>query len=87
MFEILQNEFQTVSIDFLLNKNETEKVADKLSEKLDGSTLKDMYAADNRQKFAYNLIADIAESVVKNRKKILLPSTEQYIDGLKKVLN
>ena len=87
MFEILQNEFQTVSVNFLLNKNETEKVADKLSEKLDGSTLKDMYAADNRQKFAYNLIGDIAESVVKNRKKILLPSTEQYIGGLKNFLN
>ena len=87
MFEILQDEFQAVSVDFILNKTETEMVADKLSGKLDDSTLKDMYAADNRNKFAYELISNIAESVVKNRKKILLPSTDDYINGLKKVLN
>ncbi|MBR5912789.1 MAG: hypothetical protein IKZ58_00270 [Selenomonadaceae bacterium] len=86
MFEILQEEFQSVSFNFILNKNETEQVADKLKDKLDGSTLKDMYAADNRQQFAYNIIANIAESVVKNRQQILLPSTEQYINGLQKVL-
>ena len=87
MFEILQGEFQTVSFDFLLNKTETEILADKLSKKLDGSTLKDMYAADNRQQFAYNAIADIAAGVVKNRQKISLPTTNQYIGGLKKILD
>lgn len=87
MFEILQNEFQTVAFNFLLNESETEKVADELSKKLDGSTLKDMFAADNRQTFAYDLIADIAENVVQSRPKIYLPSTDQYIDGLKKVLS
>lgn len=87
IFEILQNEFQTVTVDFLLNQTEAEMVADKLSEKLDDSTLKDIYAANHRHKFAYKIIADIAESVVQNRKQIALPSTAQYIDGLKKVLN
>lgn len=87
MFEILQSEFQTVAFNFLLNESETKKVADELSKKLDGSTLKDMFAADNRQNFAYNLISAIAESVVKSRPKILLPSTDQYIDGLKTVLS
>ena len=87
MFEILQGEFQTVSFDFLLNKTETEILADKLSKKLDGSTLKDMYAADNRQQFAYDLIGNIAESVVQYRPRILLPTTNQYIGGLKKVLD
>lgn len=87
MFEILQGEFQNVSFDFLLNKTETEILADKLSKKLDGSTLKDMYAADNRQQFAYDLIGNIAESVVQYRPRILLPTTNQYIGGLKKVLD
>ena len=82
----MEDEFQTVAFNFILNENETKKVADKISEKLDDATLKDMYAADNRHKFAYRLISNIAESIVKTRRQILLPSTEDYIDGLKKVL-
>lgn len=58
-----------------------------MSKKLDGDTLKDMYAADNRRKFAYNLIGNIAESEIKKRKRIALPTTDEYINGLQKVLN
>ena len=87
MCRILEKEFQTVAFNYILNESESKIVADKLSKSLDGSTLKDMYAADNRQNFAYNLIGDIAESVVVKRERILLPSTEDYIGTLKKVLN
>ena len=86
MCRILEGTFQDVAFNFILNKAETKQVADKLSKNLDSDTLKDMYAADNRAQFAYNLIAEIAEPVVRGREHIYLPSTEDYIDGLKKVL-
>ena len=86
MCRILEDEFQSVAFNFILNENETKKVADKLTDNLDSDTLKDMYAADNRAQFAHNLIAEIAEPVVESRAHIYLPSTEDYIDGLKKVL-
>lgn len=87
MFRILEDEFKTVAVDFLLNKSEGEKVADALKEKLDGgSKLKDMYASDDRSKFARELIESCAVPVVKRRKKIYLPSTQDYVRGLRKVL-
>ena len=86
MSRILEGQFQNVAFNFILNKDETEQIADELSRKLDGNTLKDMYASKDRQQFAYDLIAEIAEPVVESREHIYLPSTEEYISGLKKVL-
>lgn len=86
MLRILEGEFKSVSTDYLLNKSEGEKVADRLKEKLDGDKLKDMYASSNRYSFARNLLESCTEPVVRSRKKIYLPSDESYIQGLKKVL-
>ncbi len=86
MVKILEDEFQGVATDYLLNKSEGEKVADKLKNKLDGDTLKDMYAAKNRHDFARNIIVSCTEPVVKSRKKIYLPNTQDYITGLRNVL-
>lgn len=87
MLRILESEFKNVSTDYLLNKSEGEKVADRLKDKLEGGDkLKDMYAASNRYSFARNLLESCTEPVVRSRKKIYLPSDESYIQGLKKVL-
>ena len=87
MLRILEKEFNGVATDYLLNKSVGEKVADRLKEKLDGGNkLKDMYASINRYSFARNLLESCAEPVVRSRKKIYLPSTESYVQGLKKVL-
>lgn len=87
MLRILESEFKDVANDYLLNKSEGEKVADNLKYKLDGGDkLKDMYAASNRYSFARNLLESCTEPVVRSRKKIYLPTTENYVRGLKKVL-
>lgn len=86
MLRILESEFKDVSTDYLLNKSEGEKVADRLRDKLDGDKLKDMYASSNRYSFARNLLESCTEPVVRSRKKIYLPSTENYVNGLKKIL-
>ena len=87
MLRILEDEFKTVAVDFLLNKTESEKVADALKEKLNGgSKLKDMYASDDCREFARKLIESCTVPVIKRRKKISLPSTQDYVRGLRKVL-
>jgi len=87
MLRILESEFKNVSTDYLLNKSEGEKVADRLKDKLEGGDkLKDMYAASNRYSFARNLLESCTEPVVRSRKKIYLPSTDNYVQVLKKVL-
>lgn len=86
MIQILEDEFKIVAVDYLLNKNETEKVVKKLGKKLDGDKIRDMYASDNRHAFARNLLENLTADIVSSRKKIYLPSTQDYIHGLRNVL-
>ena len=86
MVRILEEEFTTVSVDYLLNKDEVEKVLAKLQSNLDGSTLKDMYSSDNRHKFARELIEKFTIPVVKSRPRIYLPTSEDYVQGLRQAL-
>lgn len=86
MFRILESEFQIAARDFILNETEGGKVADSLKDKLDGSTLKDMYASNDRRDFARDLIDSRAEPVVRSRPKIYLPETSDYVHGLREVL-
>ena len=86
MIQILEDEFKILAVDYLLNKNETEKVVKKLGKNLDGGKIRDMYASENRHAFARELIENFTEDVIKSRKKIYLPSTQDYINGLRNVL-
>lgn len=86
MIQILEEEFQGVAVDYLLNETETKKVVDKLGKKLDGGKIRDMYASSDRYAFARNLLQNVTEDVVKSRKKIYLPSTQNYTNGLRKIL-
>lgn len=86
MIRILEREFTAVSFDYLLNKDEAEKVVAKLQSNLDGATLKDMYSSDNRNKFARELIEKFTIPVVINRPVINLPTSEDYVQGLRQVL-
>ena len=86
MIQILEDEFKIVAVDYLLNETETQKLVQKLAKKLDGGKIRDMYASNNRNEFARNLLKNFTEDVVKSRKKIYLPSTQDYINGLRNVL-
>ena len=85
MIQILEDEFKIVAVDYLLNETETQKLVQKLSKKLDGGKIRDMYASANRNEFARNLLEDFTEDVVKSRKKIYLPSNQMYINGFKNI--
>lgn len=65
---------------------EAERVIDSLKHVLKGSTLKDMYASQDRSRFAHQLLVQHVESEVRRRKPVLLPSNEQMIQGLRYTL-
>ena len=86
MVKIIQDEFMILAEDYLLNQKEAEKSIDKLSEQLDGTLLKDMFASDNREEFARSILVPIVENEIKKRKHIGTVSDEVMLDSLKMVL-
>ena len=82
MARILESVFPAVANNYILNKSEVKEVTDKLS----GDDLKDMYASNSRKTFARDLLSKYAAQVVGRRKRIYLPSTQDYVRGLRRAL-
>ena len=86
MMEIIKNVFTEMAGEYLLNNKEAERAVDKLKGKLDGETLKDMYASSDRKKFARNLLTPIIERETAKRERIHALSEEQMIQSVRSVL-
>lgn len=86
MVRIIEKIFSKMSVDYLLNQKEAEKAVDRLGEKLNGKILKDMFASDDRKKFAKKLLKPIIEEEVAKRSKIQALTDDQMILGLKETL-
>ena len=86
MVRILEKEFQIISTDYLLNENEAKAVADNLKANVNGNTLKDMYASDNRHFFARKLIEENTIPIIYERPNIHLPSQSDLTNELRSVL-
>lgn len=82
MARILESVFPVVANEYILNKPEVKQVSDKLS----GDDLKDMYASNSRKTFARDLLSKYAAQVAGKRKRIYLPSTQDYVRGLRRAL-
>lgn len=86
MVKIIEKVFAELAVDYLLNQKEAEKAADRLQEKLDGKILKEMFASSDKKKFAKNLLVPLIESEVSKRRKIAVPTMEQFSGSLKEIL-
>lgn len=86
MVKIIQDEFELLAQDYLLNQKEAEKSVDKLGDILDGKMLKDMFASNDRKKFAQKLLIPIIENETKKRQHIGTVSDEQMAKCLREVL-
>lgn len=86
MVRIIENVFQDLAADYLLNQTEAEVVADALKEELTGAVLKDMFASSNRKAFAKRLLIKHIEKTVKNRKRIVMPSDDAMKNSLRTIL-
>ena len=86
MVKIIEKVFQQLAVDYLLSEQEATNVVDKLKDKLNGKTLKNMFASSDRKQFARNLLIDSIELEVRKRKHIKLPSDKQMQNALIEVL-
>ena len=86
MVNIIQKEFTNLASEYLLNNKEAEKSVDKLKDQLDGKTLKDMFASENREEFARSLLIPIVENEISKRKVIHNLSPDQVFNSIRMVL-
>lgn len=86
MVKLIQDEFEKLAYDYLLNQKEAEKIVDKLGEKLSGNVLKDIYASTDRKSDIKNILVPLIEAEVEKREHIKPVTEEQMTQGLKEVL-
>lgn len=86
MIKIIQDVFTELASEYLLSAKEAEKSIDKLKDKLDEKELKNMFASNNREEFARDLLIPIIENETKKRKHISNISTEQMVDEVREIL-
>ena len=86
MVAIIEREFSNLAVDYLLNQKEAENIVNVLQYRLDGGTLKDMFASDNRGEYARRILIPMIEAEVSVREKIKLPTVDQFTNSLKTVM-
>ena len=86
MVHIIEKKFSELAVDYLLSQKEAEKVADALKNRLDGKMLKDMFASSDRQDYAEHILVPLIEKEVSKRKSISLPSDEQMLISIRKIM-
>lgn len=87
MEKILNEVFTQLAEDYLVSKEEATKLAEELGKKVTGKTLKDMFAAPNREYFADYLMRENFDKMAAARPKITLPSDDDINNALRVVLD
>ena len=83
MLRIIENVFQKMAVDYLLNKNEVENIVNILQYTLNINILRDMFSCKNQNEYAENLLREIVETEVKKRKSIPLIKDTDIIKSLR----
>ena len=86
MCSVIQDEFGKLSEDYIVSKDEADKIVDAVQSKLDGETLKDMYASEDRNKFANDLMTVEFEKEIAKR-ELAVPSDYDIRIQTKETLN
>ena len=86
MIHIIEEVFQNLAVDYLLNKKEVENIVDSLQNDLSTGTLQDMFASSNHEKFAKKLLKKHIKEEIKNRQKVVMPSDKEMQKVLREVL-
>lgn len=86
MVKIIENVFTEMASEYLLSQKEAEKSVDCLRDKLDGKTLKNMYASSDKKKFARTLLTPIIEREISCRTMIPALTQTQMISSIREVL-
>jgi len=86
MVKIIESVFMDMASEYLLSQREAEKSVDRLRDKLDGKTLKNMYASNNRKNFARDLLKPIIEREISCRPVIPALTENQMLTSIRSVL-
>ena len=86
MVRIIQSEFEDLAGEYLIGQNEARRIVDRLQDKIDGSTIKDMYASSSRYGFAEDLLRPLFDEEVSKREHISLPNNAALLGGIRRVL-
>ncbi|MDO4775460.1 MAG: hypothetical protein Q4A10_06570 [Aerococcaceae bacterium] len=86
MVKIIEAVFTDMASEYLLSQKEAEKSVDRLRDKLDGKTLKNMYASSDRRAFARELLTPIIERETACRPIIHALTQNQMIGSIRQVL-
>ena len=86
MVNVIESVFADMAGEYLLSQKEAEKTVDSLKDKLDGKTLKDMFASDSRSTFARNLLTPIIENQTSRRQVVHTLTSEQMTNSVRIVL-
>ncbi len=77
MYEIISAKFEDLSEDYMITQEEGDAIVTQLQEALSSSKLKDMYASEDRESFAVELMTPMFEDQLANRGKISTPSEDE----------
>lgn len=83
MYDIISEQFQALSNDYLISEAEGKAITEKLQNSLSGDTLKEMYSSEDREAFAVNLMEPLFEEEVQTRAKIALPTEDDVRTEMK----
>lgn len=86
MYDIISEQFQILSNDYLISESEGSSITKKLQDTLDGDTLKDMYSSEDREAFAVALMEPLFESQIQKRSKIEMPTEDEVRTEMKSSL-
>ena len=86
MFNIISEEFTILCRDYLINEEEGIRITEALKGKLIGDVLKDMYASEDRNQFARDLMEPLFIDEVKQRTVIVIPTEEELRYEMKQTL-
>lgn len=77
MYEIISTKFEDLSGDYMISQEEGDAIVSQLQEALSSSKLQDMYASENRESFAVELMKPMFEEQLANREKISTPTEDE----------
>lgn len=86
MLKIIEEIFSELAIEYLLNEDEAIRVIGQFQTKNIPNELRNMFASNDKKEYAINMIEPIIIGIVKQRPKIQLPTNEEIIDEIDKVI-
>ena len=83
LVSIIGERFASLAEDYLISQAEADKIIKEIEGELNANKLKDMYASNDKNAFADNLLTNLFENIIKERPHVDLPNDEEIIGGIK----